>query len=218
MAELVRWSGGGGLSFFIKNNEIRGVKELSIQASAETEDTTNGGEKYAKKKNSGSYKINLTAVLNAALGVDVQELALRITECARTGETGYFYTGGSKLLPSMFMAADAKISNLQMTPSGQWRYCEVSWELKQASKYDGTNGTVSGNTGGSGDGGTIKNLSEQNKAVIQGAVQGATATISAAKAASVKALESLTTKKTSTGGTNGLFASLSTSLKLVAVK
>ena len=40
MADLITWSGNGGISFFIKSSEIRGVKDFSISASAETEDKT----------------------------------------------------------------------------------------------------------------------------------------------------------------------------------
>ena len=212
MAELVKWSGGGGLSFFIKNNEIRGVKDLNISASTETEDTTNGGEKYIKKKNSGSYQISMTAVLNAALGVDVQSLAVAMAECARTGATGYFYTAGAKLFPSNFMCVDAKIGNIQMTPAGKWSYCEVTWTLKQCSKYDGTTGSSSSSSGGSG-GSTKKTtttstsssiLTKVKTAVtnvvtnVKNAVTGVINTISAAKAASEKAKANLTTKKTTT--------------------
>lgn len=209
MAELVKWSGGGGLSFFIKNNEIRGVKDLNISASAETEDTTNGGEKYIKKKNSGSYQISMTAVLNAALGVDVQSLAVAMAECARTGATGYFYTAGAKLFPSNFMCVDAKIGNIQMTPTGKWSYCEVNWTLKQCSKYDGTTGSSSGGSGGSTKKKTTTSTSsgilEKVKTAVtnavtnvKNAVTGVINTISAAKAASEKAKANLTTKKTTT--------------------
>ena len=214
MAELVKWSGGGGLSFFIKNNEIRGVKDLNISASAETKDTTNGGEKYIKKKNSGSYQISMTAVLNAALGVDVQSLAVAMAECARTGDTGYFYTAGAKPFPSNFMCVDAKIGNIQMTPTGKWSYCEVNWTLKQCSKYDGTTGSSRGGSRGSTKKPSTKKptttstgsgiLTKVGTAVanavtnVKNAVTGVINTISAAKAASEKAKANLTTKKTTT--------------------
>lgn len=135
MSDIVKWSGHGGISFFVKPNEIRGFKDLSISAAAETKDSTKDGEKYVQKKNSGSYVIQLTAVLSAALKVDVKDIATAITEAARSGESGYFYTGNSKLFPSSFMATEAKISNIRMTGSGVWTYCEVAWTLKQCSKY-----------------------------------------------------------------------------------
>lgn len=141
MAALVKWSGYGGIQFYIKNTEFRGVKDFNISTSTETEDTTSGGEKFIKKKNSGSYQITMTAVLNAALGVDVQKLALQMAEAARRGEKGYFYTYGAKLFTSNFMATDAKINDIHMTPKGVWSECEVQWTLKQCSKYDGSTGS-----------------------------------------------------------------------------
>lgn len=213
MADLITWSGNGGISFFIKSSEIRGVKDFSISASAETEDKTQSSEKFIKKKNSGSYQISITAVLNAALGVDVQTLALKMTEAARKGDTGYFYTATSKLFPSKFMATDAKVNNIQMTGSGKWSYCEVALTLKQCSKFDG--GT-SGSSGGSSktSGSSTKKTSTTKKTTlgdvvgkvvstvktvaskVKSAVTSVVSTISAAKKASSAAKTNLTTKKT----------------------
>ena len=209
MADLITWSGNGGISFFIKSSEIRGVKDFSISASAETDDKTQNGEKFIKKKNSGSYQITMTAVLNAALGVDVQAVALKMTEAARKGDTGYFYTATSKLFPSNFMA-----NNIQMTSSGKWSYCEVALTLKQCSKFDG------GSSGGGGGGGGKKSNSGKKTTTqtkkttlgeivgkvvngvktvvskVKNAITGVVNTISAAKKASNAAKTNLTTKKT----------------------
>lgn len=151
MNELIQWGGHGGISFFVSPGEIRAFKDLTIAVSAETEDKTNGGEKYTSKKNSGGYKITLTAILNAALGVDVQGMALAITESARLGEQGYFYINGAKLFPSSFMSTDASIGSVTMTGDGKWTYAEVSWTLKQCGKYDGS---ISGGTSGGGSSGS----------------------------------------------------------------
>lgn len=216
MADLIMWSGGGGISFYTKSGEIRGVKDFGINVSAETEDNTQNSEKFVKKKNSGSYQISMTAVLNAALGVDVQALALKMTEAARCGSTGYFYTAGAKLFPSKFMCTDAKINNIQLTGKGTWSACEVQWTLKQCSKFDGT--TSSSTTSSSS---TTKTPSSSKKTTttstkttlagvagaVAGAVKGAVSTVksvvssvvstvSAAKKASTAAKTNLTTKKT----------------------
>lgn len=219
MADLITWSGNGGISFFIKSSEIRGVKDFSISASAETEDKTQSSEKFTKKKNSGSYQITMTAVLNAALGVDVQALALKMTEAARKGDAGYFYTANSKLFPSNFMATDAKVNNIQMTGSGKWSYCEVTLTLKQCSKFDGSTGGSSSKKKSSSSGSKSKSTSTSSKkttlgdtlkkvakGVVDGvksvvskvktAVSGVVSTISAAKKASNAAKTNLTTKKT----------------------
>lgn len=161
VVDLVNWSGRKDISFILKSTEMRGVKDINISASLDTEDNEGDGEKYTKKKNSGAYEITLTAVLNAALGVNVQHIALEMTEAARCGNSGYFYIATKKLFPSKFMATDAKISNLQITSKGVWSYCEVAFTLKQASKFDGSSASSSSSSssgstssGGGGGGGT----------------------------------------------------------------
>ena len=135
MAEIVKWSGRGGIAFYVNSDEIRGIKSLSISASAETEDKTSGGQKFTKKKNSGSYQAAMTALFSAALGTDVQAAALEITEAARCGDSGYLYCRSAKLIPAKMMMVDAKVNNVSMTPGGEWFSCEVAMSLKQCGKY-----------------------------------------------------------------------------------
>ena len=150
---LVTWSGHGVISFFANAEEIRSFKDLTISTSADTEDSEESGQKFIKKTNSGSYQISMTAVLNTALGVNVQEVALSMAEAARCGDTGYFYTGEAKLFPSKFMATEAKISDVRMNASGVWTRCEVSWTLRQCGKYESaSSGATSGNSGGASGG------------------------------------------------------------------
>lgn len=144
--EVIRWSGGGGISFFADSHEIRAFRDLNINVSTDTEDTTDSGEKLVKKKNSGGYSITLTATLSAALNVDVQETAMAMSEAARKGDTGYFYVNGAKLFPSLFMATDAKISNIAIS-AGKWTLCEVAWTLKQCAKV-GDSSTAQQSSGG----------------------------------------------------------------------
>lgn len=132
--EAIRWSGGGGIAFFASSNEIRAFRDLSISVAAETEDTTDSGEKFVKKKNNGGYSITLNAVLLASLGVNVQQTALAISEASRKGDTGYFYANGIKIFPSQFMAVDAKITKINLN-AGIWTECEVAWTLKQCGKF-----------------------------------------------------------------------------------
>lgn len=219
MADLITWA---GISFYVKSNEIRGVKDISIKASAETEDKTQSSEKFTKKKNAGSYQISLTVVLNAALGVNVQQVATSITEAARVGTTGYFYTASGKLFPSNFMAVDATISNIRMNGAGVWTYCEVQWTLKQCSKYDGTTSGSSKKSSSSGKSSSKKSSSSSKKKTtktsaldvvkkaastvksvvtsVVSTVKKVVGTISSAKKASAKAYSNLTKKKTSSGG------------------
>lgn len=137
MKDVIKWSGHGGISFFVKPNEIRGFKDLNITVASETKDSKQAKEKFVELKNKGSYVIQLTAVLNAALMDDVKDAATAITESARNGESGYLYMGDSKLFPSLFMSTEAKISSISPMESGEWSYCEVTWTLKQCSQYNG---------------------------------------------------------------------------------
>lgn len=215
MADLITWSGHGGISFFAKSSEIRGVKDITISTGAETEDKTKGGEKYIKKKNKGSYQLTLSAVLNAALGVDVKTVAMQITEAARCGDSGYFYTAGTKLFPCKFMCTDAKINSLTMTGSGAWKSCEISMTLKQCGKYGSISsggkkskkskskkrsGTRKSKSSGksSGKSTTKKKVSSASNTSEVDAISGAHYSVNmtnTAKSASKKARQTLTTRK-----------------------
>ena len=159
--DLVAWSGGGGIAFYVRSNEIRGVTDLEISTKTDTEDEESSSEKYTKKKNSGSYEIKFKAVLHAALGVRVQEVAMKMCEAARQGQSGYFYIAEEKMFPNSFMATEAKISDLVLTASGQWVSCEVEWTLKQDSTFDGSTSSGSSGTSGSGSGGSGKTTGEK---------------------------------------------------------
>jgi hypothetical protein len=135
--DLVNGGGGGGISFFVRPNEIRGLSDISISADAETEEQTAWGEKVTVKKNAGGYQIQLTGELNAALNVDVKEVALQITEAARNGDSGYFYIGDEKLFPSSFMCVSANVNNIRLMANGKWVSCTVQMTLKQCEKYGG---------------------------------------------------------------------------------
>lgn len=210
--ELVRWSGHGGIAFFVQGDQIRGIRDMGISVSSETEETTSGGEKFVKKKNSGGYQITITAELNAMLGVDVKNVALSIAEAARCGESGYFYTSGAKLFTANFMMVDAKISGIVLSTSDKWISCSVQMTLKQCSKYSGD--SVSG--GGSSSSGSSKSSSSSSKktttkaksvikkatekaktaiSTVQQAVSKVTGTTSAAKKQSAAVLKNANTKK-----------------------
>lgn len=171
MPNLVTWSGRGGISFFLSNEEMRGIKDINISTSSDVEDQEEGGEKFVKRKNSGSYQISLTVILIAALGVDVRGVALSMTEAARCGDTGYFYVGESKLFPSNFMATDAKINDIRMTGNGTWTRCEVTWTLRQCGKFAGP--VTAQSTGGSGGTGG-ESVTETKQSVKSGVTQSQT--------------------------------------------
>lgn len=131
--DIIKW---GDIAFFVNPTAIRGIRDISISVGSETEDETNSNEKYVKRKNANGYQVSMKAILDAFLGEDVQATALKLTEAARTGGTGYLYCAGAKLFPSKFMLTDATASNIQMAPNGKWTHCEVSLTLKQCSKYN----------------------------------------------------------------------------------
>ena len=149
--DIVKWS--DGISFYVKPNSVKGVKDIKIKASVDTEDKENGGEKYTVKKNTGALEISMTAILNAMLGVDVESSAKAILKAARKGSTGYFYIAGKKLFTAKFMMTDAEAQNVMLTGDGRWTSCEVNMTLKQCSKYDGSTSTPSKPKTGGGGGG-----------------------------------------------------------------
>lgn len=183
MTDLITWSGCTGATFFVKSNEIRGIKGLTISASAETKDTTSSGEKYVSKKNNGSYQITMTAVLSAPLGVNVQQVAMNLTEAARRGDAGYFYTANAKLFPSQFIATNATVNNITMTGNGTWTYCEVAMTLKQSGKFgDGSGSSGGGSSGGSSSSKktTVQKLKDSNSKgddTIKGGTPGSNAQV-----------------------------------------
>lgn len=152
--DIVTWSGNGGISFFVKPTKVQGVSEISIEASANTEDKEEDGEKLAKKKTNGSIQITMRAILNAYLGADVQGIANKAIEAARKGDSGYLYSYGKKLFTCAFIMTDAKASNILMSGTGAWISCDLSMTLKQTSKAGGsTMATGGGGSGGGGSGG-----------------------------------------------------------------
>ena len=145
--DLIRWSGGGTISFFVKPKAIQGMKEISITAAPETEDKENGDEKVTSLKKKGKIKITMTGIMMAALGADVEGMSLRAMEAARKGDTGYLYLAGKKMFTPQFMMTKADIKNILFGLDGKWIQSEVSMELSQCSKYDGSTNPPSGGSG-----------------------------------------------------------------------
>lgn len=143
--DLIRWSGAGGLSFFVKPNKIHAMKEIAITASPETEDKENGDEKVTSLKKKGKIKVTMTGILMAALGADVENMAMHAIDAARKGETGYLYLAGKKMFTPSFMMTKADAKNIHFGTDGKWIQCELSMELSQCSKYDGTTSSGGGN-------------------------------------------------------------------------
>ena len=148
MAQIVAWN---DISFALGGKNINGVKDIEITGSCETEDTESG-EKYVKRKNSKPYEIEMTAILDARLGVDVQSMAKKMTEAARCSTSGYFYAGSAKLFPCSFMMVEASIGEIEINPQGVWTHCEVKLKLEQSTPYSGQAASSSSGGGSSGGG------------------------------------------------------------------
>lgn len=159
MAQIVAWN---DISFALGGKNINGVKDIEITGSCETEDTESG-EKYVKRKNSKPYEIEMTAILDARLGVDVQSMAKKMTEAARCSTSGYFYAGSAKLFPCSFMMVEASIGEIEINPQGVWTHCEVKLKLEQSTPYSGQAASSSSGGGSSGGGSSGGGSSSSNK-------------------------------------------------------
>ena len=145
---LIQWH---DVQFYANASQVRGLTDLTISSSIETEDKENGGTKYVSKKNSKGYEISMKALFDARLGIeDVKKEAMALAEYGATGQTGYMYAKGEKLVTPILMMTSAKVSNIRMTPKGVWISAEVQITLKTCSKLDG--GTDSPPSSGSGIG------------------------------------------------------------------
>lgn len=159
MAQIVKWN---DITFSLGGSSILGIEGIGITGSCETEDSTVDGEKFVKRKNGKPYEIEMTALLDARLGIDVQSMATKMTEAARCSASGYFYTGSAKLFPCSFMMISAAIGEIILNPNGKWIGCKVKLKLKQSTKFDGnTSSAAAPSSGGGGSSGSSSSSSKK---------------------------------------------------------
>lgn len=145
---LIQWH---DVQFYANASQVRGLTDLTISSSIETEDKENGGTKYVSKKNSKGYEVSMKALFDARLGIkDVKKEAMALAKYGATGQTGYMYAKGEKLVTPILMMTSAKVSNIRMTPKGVWISAEVQITLKTCSKLDGTTNNNNNNNNSSG--------------------------------------------------------------------
>lgn len=145
---LIQWH---DVQFYANASQVRGLTDLTISSSIETEDKENGGTKYVSKKNSKGYEVSMKALFDARLGIkDVKKEAMALAKYGATGQTGYMYAKGEKLVTPILMMTSAKVSNIRMTPKGVWISAEVQITLKTCSKLDGTTNNNNNNNKSSG--------------------------------------------------------------------
>ena len=143
---LIQWH---DVKFYANASQVRGLTDLTISSSIETEDKENGGTKYVSKKNSKGYEVSMKALFDARLGIkDVKKEAMALAKYGATGQTGYMYAKGEKLVTPILMMTSAKVSNIRMTPKGVWISAEVQITLKTCSKLDGTTNNNNNNSSG----------------------------------------------------------------------
>lgn len=160
---IVKW---GEFAFKLGGTSMMGIEDIEIAASCETEDKETDDEKYAEKKNAKPYEVELKAILDAKLGIDVKKTAMKMTEAARKGQGGYLYTAGAKLMPCKFMAVGADVSEIEMNAQGKWLFCEVKLKLTQCSKYNGK-ASSSGSSGSGGSSSKSSSSGSSNKVSVK---------------------------------------------------
>ncbi len=155
MAEtVVLWF--GNRKFFVSPSEIKGFKGLKIKIALETEEKEVNGEKIVSRKNYGITTVELTAILSAYAGSDVQADAMGIiTDCQYAKEDFIYDAAGAKLWPFKLLLTEAEIATCEIGPRGVWTYAEVRMTFKQSTTWSGTSaGDGNGSSGGGGGGKT----------------------------------------------------------------
>lgn len=159
MNELAQWA---GYQFYISADSAVLFEKLKLSAEMETEEQEDQGQKYVSFKSGKPVEISFGVILNAGLGVDVRKRCLEFLNAAQTGESGYFYMGGKRLLPFEMMLTKASTDEVQTAPGGKWVAVNVTVTFRQSE-----NGTILGGVigkkkedvtgGGGGDGSGRKN-------------------------------------------------------------
>lgn len=157
MTELAQWA---GFQFYIAADSALLFDKLKMSAEMETEEQEDQGQKYAASKAGKPVEISLNVILNASLGIDVQSACMVFLDAAKTGQHGYFYMAGQRLLPFEIMMTKASTDEIKMAPGGRWIAANISVTFVQSE-----NGTILGGVigrqeaaaGGGGGGGSSRN-------------------------------------------------------------
>lgn len=153
MTELAQWA---GFQFYIAADSALLFDKLKMSTEMETEEQEDQGQKYVASKAGKPVEISLNVILNASLGVDVQSACMVFLDAAKTGQHGYFYMAGQRLLPFEIMMTKASTDEIKMAPGGRWIAANISCTFVQSE-----NGTILGGVigrqevaaGGGGGGG-----------------------------------------------------------------
>lgn len=208
MALMGSWN---GFDFEVSPTAVRGFTGLTIKGGSETEDKVSDKQKYVQRTNSAITEIALNVYLNAYMGCNVRDEALKFISTAMEGATNYFYVGGKKLVTYKLMLTNAEITETEIAPNGTWVACKIALTMKQCEKY-GKSTNSSPTTGGSGSGnktpakqtvkseGIVSKIVSTVKTVATSVVEGAKKAVSTI----ANALSGKKTTTTSTGNSSSL--------------
>lgn len=138
------------LKFEITSRSATLIQGIKMSAGCDTEDESDEKKGYVTRSNGQPLEISFTAVLNAALGVDVKSAVTSILSAAKNGTQSYLYIAGEKIFQFKLMIVKAETEEIVLSPSGAWVRTNVNITLKQSSKDSGSGGGDKG--GGKGDG------------------------------------------------------------------
>lgn len=122
------------LKFEISARSALLFQNLKISSECETEDKTDSSQQYVSAKNGKPVQVTFTAVLNAALGEDVEKDVTYMLDAAQRSMQGYLYIAGKKAFPFKMMMVKAETEDIIFSPSGKWARTNVNVTLKQSTK------------------------------------------------------------------------------------
>lgn len=217
MVETGRWNGH---VFTVSPKLIQTFNGLSIKGASETEDKESGGQKYVARKAGRPKEISFTVELNAMLGSNVREEAMKLVDEAVAGTRNYFYVGGKKLVTCQLMLVEASVDEVDIGPGNQWVKARVKLTMKQASKNDGSMGGSSGGSNSSSKGSSSSSSKKSSKkaSVKKTSSKGIVGAVVGAVTGAVSGIKNAVKKVTSTVKTsaNSFFKKAVSQAKSVA--
>ena len=132
-------------TFEVSSGKIDALKDLTLSASAQTDTKSSGGVGFVTFKD-GTYSVGFSVTLNAYTGANVEKRAKALAAAAASGESGYVYIAGRRLVNAELMLTQADISNVQLARDGSWYYAEVKLSFKRTGKAP-TNASRGGGDG-----------------------------------------------------------------------
>lgn len=155
---IAKW---GDRSFYVKTNTIYSFSKLMYEFEAETEEVTNGTQRFIKVKAQKPRSTTLKVLLDARLGTDVRKHIDWYLDRVYKGSSAYLYVQGKKLLPCELIITKAAVSSMELAPDGKMIMAEMELTFTQSTRMDGTEYiapepvvTNSGGGGGGGGGGS----------------------------------------------------------------